>query len=587
MTSLLLQFAISNLLLSVPLALIAYAVHRSQRSPTVAHLLWVLVLAKLVTPPIFSVSLDFLPNISTQAASAIAQGTKAPLEFETDLALVKSNASIESGRVAWSDGLNHSWIAFSKTCVFALWISGGLFVLLHSLNSVFRFNRRLRVACRQVDPDLQRLATEVAEQLGLRWSPKIYSVPAEISPLVWWIGGRVRVVIPGRVRQQFAPDEIKLILAHELAHIKRCDHLVRWLEWLACVVFWWNPVVWWSRRCLRVNEELCCDAMVLRALHPEPQRYGFLLLTIIELLSSPEIRPPAEACAIDSGGSLERRFRMIVSMNTVAPIPRWLSGGMLALAMGLLPLGIAYAQDFDAFERRLGAAVSDGEINLSQAQAMMRALRATSGNHQLEKLKAGIEQRLRHVGEELRKRVAAGEITQKQMEGEYEVAERKMWTYYRKAKMQGDRGKDEHVENQDALRERYMYRIREIEEAMKSGEISPEEGARAIEETKRGMEKAVRDRKETSSSSSSKDDARQNLKTKDVEPRFVPEEEYTRVEAELKEQVTAGKNSEKEVSRELTQLQNANNMAHIEKSVREGEMTRAEADELYAKLGIK
>ncbi len=46
MTSFLLQFAISNLGLSVPIALIAYAVHRSQRSPTLAHLLWVLVLVE-------------------------------------------------------------------------------------------------------------------------------------------------------------------------------------------------------------------------------------------------------------------------------------------------------------------------------------------------------------------------------------------------------------------------------------------------------------------------------------------------------------------------------------------------------------
>ncbi len=122
-------------------------------------------------------------------------------------------------------------------------------------------------------------------------------------------------------------------------------------------------------------------------------------------------------------------------------------------------------------------------------------------NEELEKLKAGIEQRLRRVGEELRKRVAAGEITQEQMEGEYEAAEERLWTHYREAEMRGDRGKDEHVENQDALRQRYMYRIREIEEAMKSGEISPEEGARVIEDTKRGMEKAVRERKETSSSS--------------------------------------------------------------------------------------
>jgi hypothetical protein len=47
---------------------------------------------------------------------------------------------------------------------------------------------------------------------------------------------------------------------------------------------------------------------VLNALHPDPQRYGLLLLHIVELLTSSGIRPPAEACVIDSGGSLERRF---------------------------------------------------------------------------------------------------------------------------------------------------------------------------------------------------------------------------------------------------------------------------------------
>ena len=444
MTSFLLQFAISNLLLSVPLALIAYAVHRSQRSPTLAHLLWVLVLAKLVTPPIFSVPIVSFPNISAQTASTPIQGTEALFDIETDLAIVGSHAFVEARPAAQPTISNGSLIAFSRTGALALWISGGLFVLFRSLKSVFRFNRRLRIACRRVDPVVQRLATEAAEQMGLRSSPEIYSVPAEITPLVWWIGGRAKVVIPEEIEQQLQPHEIKWILAHELAHIKRCDHLVRWLEWLACVVFWWNPIAWWARRCLRANEELCCDAMVLNALHPDPQRYGLLLLHIVELLTSSGIRPPAEACAIDSGGSLERRFRMIVSMNTIAKLPRWLSGGVLALAMGLLPFGIAYGQDYDAVERRLGAAVADGEITLSQAQTMMRALRATSEDQELEKLKAGIKERLRHHGEELRKQLAAGEITKEEMEAKFKAKEREMWGHYREAEMKHHRGDGEH-----------------------------------------------------------------------------------------------------------------------------------------------
>ena len=41
----------------------------------------------------------------------------------------------------------------------------------------------------------------------------------------------------------------------------------------------------------RANEDLCCAAMVLNALHPDAQRNGLLLLHIVEFLSSPEIRP--------------------------------------------------------------------------------------------------------------------------------------------------------------------------------------------------------------------------------------------------------------------------------------------------------
>ena len=103
---------------------------------------------------------------------------------------------------------------------------------------------------------------------------------------------------------------------------------------------------------------------------------------------------------------------MIVSMNTIAKLPRWLSGSVLALAMVLLPFGIAYGQDYDAVERRLGAAVADGEITLFPAQTRMRALRATSEDRELEQLSACLKNRLRHHEEKLRRQLAAGEITQ-------------------------------------------------------------------------------------------------------------------------------------------------------------------------------
>ncbi|HJM57383.1 MAG TPA: hypothetical protein QF446_08645 [Planctomycetota bacterium] len=64
-------------------------------------------------------------------------------------------------------------------------------------------------------------------------------------------------------------------------------------------------------------------------------------------------------------------------------------------------------------------------------------------------------------------------------------------------------------------------------------------------------------------------------------------EVYIRVEVELKELVAAGKLSKEDAQRKLVAMQNANTKAHIEASVKSGEMTRAEADKLYKELGFK
>ncbi len=50
----------------------------------------------------------------------------------------------------------------------------------------------------------------------------------------------------GRPLDGYDNRELRWVVAHELAHVWRRDHLVRWLEWVACVVFWWNPVAWWA-----------------------------------------------------------------------------------------------------------------------------------------------------------------------------------------------------------------------------------------------------------------------------------------------------------------------------------------------------
>jgi hypothetical protein len=190
-------------------------------------------------------------------------------------------------------------------------------------------------------PELQETAARIAGRFGLKTVPAIYTTSAHLSPMVWWIGGRIRVVLPAALLENMESRQFQWILAHELAHVRRRDYMVRWLEWLACVTFWLNPVMWWARYNLRASEELCCDALVISSMKLKHQTYADSLLKALEFLMTPVYRPPAMASEINSGGFLKKRFALIVTNNLDRSNPRWLLAGVLLCALLVLPLGLA------------------------------------------------------------------------------------------------------------------------------------------------------------------------------------------------------------------------------------------------------
>jgi len=303
-----------------------------------------------------------------------------------------------------------------------IWLLGSAVVLTWSLIRVCRFSRLLAAESEVAPQQLQAAAAKVGRRLKLKTIPTIRTTPARLSPMVWWTGGKVRIVIPTTLLEQMDEKQWQWILAHELAHVRRRDYLVRWIEWAACVCFWWNPVVWWAQRNLRAAEEICCDALVLSCLKPKPRTYANSLLTAVEFLASPAIRPPAMASEVNGGGFLERRFRMVVSETPARVNPRWLQACVLLCAVAVLPFGLAVAQDLDAVERRLGEGVAEGELSLKQASAMMDALREFAEHEQREEARqedVGIEERLEEIGEELKAAVKSGELSEEEAWAEW------------------------------------------------------------------------------------------------------------------------------------------------------------------------
>jgi hypothetical protein len=197
--------------------------------------------------------------------------------------------------------------------------------------------RRVLNAADEATGDLARIAQRLAERLELRRCPRVQVTDARIPPLVWSVVGRPRVVLPVALLAELEPAQRDAVIAHELAHVKRRDHRVRWLEVVVLVPFWWNPVAWFARRKLREAEEECCDAWVVWAMPAERRSYGHAMLKTIEFLTdSPGV--PALAGSTLGNSFYKRRIEMILKRDINRRMS-WASCAMvLLLAAAVLPL---------------------------------------------------------------------------------------------------------------------------------------------------------------------------------------------------------------------------------------------------------
>ncbi|HMC65547.1 MAG TPA: M56 family metallopeptidase, partial [Gemmataceae bacterium] len=168
------------------------------------------------------------------------------------------------------------------------------------------------------------------------------------------------------------------LLTHELAHLRRSDHWVRGLEFLATGLYWWHPVVWWARREIREAEEQCCDAWVVWALPAAAKAYALALVETVDFLA--EARPvlPPVASGIGHIHTLKRRLTMIMRGTT----PRALTWGglvaVLGLATTLLPLTPTWGQtdprrdNVEEQRRRAEEALKQAEMQRQQAEQARR-----------------------------------------------------------------------------------------------------------------------------------------------------------------------------------------------------------------------
>src|SRR5262245_6821457 len=225
--------------------------------------------------------------------------------------------------------------AFRQVAI-ALWIAGaaaGLFLLLYSAARL----AWVAIGAEPVeDARWWTLAEDVRRSLGIRRPVRLLqnrSVPF----LGTWGIVAPRVLLP-RDAESWPDDRIRMVLAHELAHIQRHDWVVQVLADAARAIYWFNPIFWLASSRLRRESEHACDDAVIR-LGAAGTDYAEELLAMNRSLRSAE-RLQSPILSMAQPSHLEQRLVALLnpSLNRLAATP-WAVVVVAGVAIALtLPL---------------------------------------------------------------------------------------------------------------------------------------------------------------------------------------------------------------------------------------------------------
>jgi beta-lactamase regulating signal transducer with metallopeptidase domain len=339
-----------------------------RQRPAVRHALWLLVLVKLITPPLWVFPLVLLSRDAAPTRDEALAISTEPLSGLASLETALPPNSIEdepSVTRSWSSMLPQVELGpVDQRRLALVWLSGSLVSLTVTGLRLRRWNRLLRFIG-PVSEDVQEGVDLLAHAMGIARPPRAYWFPAASAPLLWALGCRPCLIVPRKLWDRLDDCQRTTLLVHELAHLKRKDHWVRMVELLATALYWWLPLAWIARWALRDAEEQCCDAWVVWTCPDANRAYAETLLDTVDFLSETGRAVPLAASGFGHAHHLKRRLTMIMKGTT----PRGLSWssvlGMFGLAALLLPLSPTWAQKVEEKERTELSRDADVEVDVT------------------------------------------------------------------------------------------------------------------------------------------------------------------------------------------------------------------------------
>ena len=302
------------------------------RRPTIRYLVGVVALAAMLALP---VATFLLLNKPASPALALASDPAFAVSASADLsAPVLSGGGTVIARaapVAAKTGPARAAGFLAPDILPALvaaWLCGVAFFSLRFAGGFLLLEQRRRRQSCPPDSRILALCHALQDQLGLTRAIRYLACDWIASPgVIGWL--RPVVLLPLFALTGLTETQLKAVIAHELAHIRRHDFLVNLLQVLVETLLFYHPAVWWLNRRIRAERELCCDEIAV-ALTGDRLEYARVLTLMADW-----DRVPVLAMAANRGPLSARIFHVLGQGRGGRRTPG-LTGSVLFLAAAFI-----------------------------------------------------------------------------------------------------------------------------------------------------------------------------------------------------------------------------------------------------------
>jgi beta-lactamase regulating signal transducer with metallopeptidase domain len=281
-----------------------------RRHATARHaVLFCGLIASLAVPAIVPLEHRLGLQLVSWTRRTAAQGTEFQLAFvEADLGLNQQASPLQTSiepeadwrsLLTFAEGLNLAIVS-----LLVIW-SGGSTVCIVRFATGWWALRKLCVAAKPASGEVFDLALQKLRRFRPGPIPRILVSNRLKAPLS---AGLVRpyVLLPRFALDAQSAAELCTVLLHEVAHVRRCDVAVVYLQRIATMLFWPNPLLHRLNRLLDEAREDICDNYVITV--TDPVEYSRTLLTFGCRDETYNAAYPA-TCLVRNGRTLEQRIR--------------------------------------------------------------------------------------------------------------------------------------------------------------------------------------------------------------------------------------------------------------------------------------